>query len=584
MARERVPRPASWGRWALLAGIVLLAASFIVRDVRARAMVGTDRIAFGLMIAGLVLAVGGAVLNARTMLGILRGRRTLEGVNFAVVVFLFLALAGLFCYISTRWFTRMDWTGKRTYSLHSKTRNILRGLDRDVEAVVVIEPTVNPNDQRALDMAQDLLDEFKASGSHLSVRTLNWTTPEGQQQLQQLTQRMGGEQPPRFCVVFLTSDSHEVVPFDSVFHPTPAGLQFTGEDAFAAALTKLTENKKATVYFLTGHGERPFETEEPNPMAPQPTADGNRPELSLSRMAKALRGDNYDVKALNLASEGSVPDDCAVLIIAGPKAPLSDAELTAIRTYLNDRDGCVVALVDPLAVSVEPSNLNDLIGAYGLKARTDAIGITNLSTPLGVLQQDEILVTADGLAHHPITSGLENYNISPRYACPIEVDESAAPPGSQIVKLLSGSKGSWGETDYKPGSQEPCNFDRGRDVPPPLVVAALVTPRAPAANPMMPPPTAEPPGPKLLVVGSSLAFVNAMVDQDPANRYFLMNAVNWMGGKLHMLGIPPKTLETSEVTPTDAQLRAGRYVFVAIFPAFVVAVGVSVWLVRRKRR
>jgi len=583
MGRERAPRWQAWGWWALVLGLVLLAVSLIVRDIRARALLETDRIALGLTIAGLALAAGGAALNYRTLLGMLRGRRAAEGVHFAVVVLLFLTLAGLLCYITTRWFARMDWTGRRTYSLHSKTRNILRGLDRDVEAVVVFAQTDTPADQRAIDLACDLLDEFKAASSHLTVREINWSSAEGQRDLQELGQRLAGDEPPSFCAVFLTAESHEIVPFARVFSQSPAGLEFTGENAFAAALTKLTEDKRAAVYFLTGHGERPYEVQEPGPASPLPTGAMSGAEYSLSRLAKALRKDNYEVSKLNLAAEGAVPEDCAVLVIAGPKTPFSDGELSALRAYLDERNGSVIVLVDPAVISGGEDNVNDLIGPYGLRARTDAVGLTNLQTPLGVLQQNEVLVTADGLAEHPVTSGLGNYNIAPRYGCPIEVDESAAPAGGALVKLLVG-RASWGEADYRPDLQEPCEFDAARDVPPPLVVAALLAPRAPFADPMMPQPAQALAGPRLLVVGSSLSFVNAVVEQSPANRYFLMNAINWMGGKLHMLGIPPKTLEFSEVFVTDGQVRAGRYVFMGILPACIVALGVGVWLVRRKRR
>lgn len=367
------------------------------------------------------------------------------------------------------------------------------------------------------------------------------------------------------------------MPFYEIF--THTGTEFTGEDAFAAAIARLVEDERPAVCFLTGHGERPFEVENPDPMSPLPAA---RTDRSLSRLARALRGDNYEVSALNLAAEGAVPDDCAVLVIAGPAAPIPEAEMQAIRAYLDERHGRAVVLVDPVAVSIGESNINELIGPYGLHARTDAVGITKYDTPLGTFQQREVLVTAQGLGKHPITAGLEQYNFSPVYACPIEVGEPDRPGSGTPIRLLTGA-GSWGETDYRPDSREPAEYDAARDVPPPLTVAALVAPREPPSHPMMP--QLEPaPGPRLLVIGSSLSFTDAALEQNPAHRYFLMNALNWMGGKLHMLGIPPKTFDMSQATLTAAQMRAGRYFFIAILPAAIIAVGISVWIVRRKRR
>jgi hypothetical protein len=95
-------------RVGILLGLLLLVAGLVVRDIRARALVRTDYVAMALWAAGIILTVGGAVVNFRMFANLVRGRRAAEGANFAVVVLLSLGLAGLLCYVSTRRFVRMD--------------------------------------------------------------------------------------------------------------------------------------------------------------------------------------------------------------------------------------------------------------------------------------------------------------------------------------------------------------------------------------------------------------------------------------------------------------------------------------------
>jgi hypothetical protein len=585
MARER---PARWlviTRVGILLGLVLLIAGFVVRDIRGRTLVGTQYVVMGLWIAGAVLAVGGAALNYKMFVDAFRRRRAAEGLNFAVTVVLALGLAGLLCFISTRRFARLDWTGTRTYSLHSKTVNVLRGLDRDVEATIVFEPSDDPLVERAVESTRDMLDEFKAVSRHVTVREVNWMEAGDRQRWEELHQRIGGEDVPNFAVVFTTAESHEAVPLGKIVSAPFGQVEFSGEDAFASALTKLTEAKRATVYFLTGHGERPTEAEGPGPMPENQPGIMSGPEYSLSRFSKALQKDNYELKPLNLAAGGPVPEDCAALVIAAPKTPFSDAETRALKAYFDERNGSALVLLDPKAMAGGSTNLPDLLGAYGVRPHTEALGISNFRTGMGGIQSPDVVVLPDGMAEHPITRDLKNYTLVLHYVCPLEIVQSPGmPPKAQ--KLLSGPAGpevqNWGEADFRPDSSSEAQYTPGRDVPPPLVVAAVVAPQTPEAGPMPPELMGPTSGPKLVIIGSSLSFVNAALDKQPANLYLLMNSINWMAGKLHMLGIPPKPLEFNQVGASDSQVAAARYLFIGILPACIIVLGIGVWVMRRR--
>ena len=601
MGRRTLTRWQVATRFGILLGAALLVLSVVVRHVRAAGFVEEDYVSAALLVAGAVLTVGGLVINYEMVAAVFTGRRTAEGVNFAAVVLLTLGLAALFCYITTRRFARIDWTqvdqatGLRKHELHSQTRNILRALDVEVRAHVLYRPTDDPRYDVTtrvwLKQTTEMLEEFGALSPRFTHRAMDWSRPENQDDMDLLRLKMDGA--PQFLngVVFATADAHQEVAYEKTIQQSPAGgpAAFSGEDAFASALVKLTEDARTVVYALTGHGERALEAKRPpapagyGPASP-PSTMSEDPRFSLSRLVRDLGQDNHEVRPLDLIAEGSVPADCAVLLIAGPKTPLTEEEISAIGAYLDDRMGNVIVLVDSEIVPGVETNIEELLARYGVRARTDAIGIGVEQDPFGrPVPTTRVAVLPDGMADHPATRDLAGYRLFFEQACPLEVADPRPRPMLEARALLTGLKSSWGETEMPVDKTKSVEYDPGRDVAQPAVVGVVVQPVIPQQQPGMPPPPGMvPQGPKLLVIGSSRSFIDGVAIEYPANLILFRNAVNWMAGKTHMLGIPPKRLEMSIARASQSQVMAGRYIFIGGLPACFVALGLVVWLVRRR--
>jgi hypothetical protein len=585
MGRERRPVYQVVTLVGILLGVLLGAGGFVARGMAGQVAAPMEQVALGLWAAGLLLAAIGVIANRSLLLRLVTGRGVGEKANFAATVLLAVALAGILCYISTRRFARLDWTGMQTYALAAKTKNILRALEREVQAVLMLPggQTIlqDPLMAEASDRAMDMLEEFSSYSPSLQVRRVFWTDPQEQQEVERIRQRVGPDI-PSYSVIFMTEDADEIVPLGNVVTRSPMGLEFTGEDAFAEALIKLTEEERATLYFLTGHGERPLEAraeQQPGGQAPAITAGGG---YSLSRFARALRKDNYEVKELNLTAEGSVPADCQGLVIAGPRSPFSEAEMKALEEYLFQRSGGALVLVDPQAVAGAETNVAELLEPTGIRPRTDAVGTTNAPSPLGTLQTQQVFILSEGMASHPVTRGLHNYSLSLQQPCPLQIAPAPQGPGSlSAQKLLwTDSESTWGETAPPADRRRAARYDPDRDVGPPLTVAAVVAP--PEPPPGMPRMPGRQEGPRVVVIGSSASFVNMVVEQQLPHLYLLQNAANWMAGKLHKLDIPPKTIELDQVPVSERTLVAARYFFIAGLPACIVALGLFVWLMRRR--
>ena len=103
--------------------------------------------------------------------------------------------------------------------------------------------------------------------------------------------------------------------------PTDPDYSQLEQDLYTGILVA-TGQEQRTVYFLAGHRERGLDIR---------TGEGY--ELA----GQGLRGDNYQVQTLrwDLPDENvDVPDDAALLVIAGPTAELPDAHAQALNLYL----------------------------------------------------------------------------------------------------------------------------------------------------------------------------------------------------------------------------------------------------------
>ncbi|MCD6417019.1 MAG: GldG family protein [Planctomycetes bacterium] len=584
---DPTPRWKTLTRAGIALGLLLACAGFVLRDISARAFVERDIVSTGLWLGGALLIGLGVILNFRALLGALRSTRTAEQINFAVVLVLALAIAGLLCYISTRRFWRMDWTGAGQHRLHSQTVNILKNLDRDVLAATIYS-SGQPGDFYIKGRIADLLEELKSRTPHIETMYLDLDSPGTQQRLRKLLQeRLHIDNVPCPSVVFATEARHETVLFENLVESSrgPQGSLnvFKGESAFAGALVKLTEEKRATLYALTGHGEKSFEPAPPASRPGQARGIAGDPARSMSRALKALKNAYYEVKPLDLAAVGKVPDDCDALVLAGPHAPLSEGEMKAIRAYLDERKGAALFLLDSRITPHVKTNMAELLSAYGIEPHEEAVGVSLqlVLDAVGVRQspQPMVLVDPQQMANHPATKDLEAQHILLQDPCPLRVRPETAPENLRPLALLKGRTESWGESDLDAARKNKATYEPDKDMEGPVVVGAVVEPRPSLSQS----PGAETPsGPRIVALGGSESFLNYSVESVPGNLYLLLNCVNWAAGKVQMLGIPPKTMEINVVSVSGGALRASRYIFMGGIPGLIVVLGVVVWLIRRR--
>ena len=139
------------------------------------------------------------------------------------------------------------------------------------------------------------------------------------------------------------------------------------EERLTNAIVRVTREKRH-VYFLTGHGEYALSSEK---------------DQGLSLFAKLLDSNNIISKTLMLGIEENIPEDCDVLIIAGPRNDLTEKEETMIEEYLK-KGGDAVFLIEHVIVTTADKpltdeekdknpSLNSILNQWGVNVEDDIV-------------------------------------------------------------------------------------------------------------------------------------------------------------------------------------------------------------------
>ena len=139
----------------------------------------------------------------------------------------------------------------------------------------------------------------------------------------------------------------------------------TDENAITNALRKVLKKERQKVYFLAGHGERDLDDPKPG---------------GFQVAKKALDNEGYEVESLNLLSRGAVPQDAALVIVAGPKKPLLSTEVQALKAFLS-KGGRLLIMLE----AFEDGGLQGFLAGYGVDLDNGLIlDVNQVSQSLGL--------------------------------------------------------------------------------------------------------------------------------------------------------------------------------------------------------
>lgn len=483
-------------------------------------------------------------------------RSTQVGTNALVAIVAVLVILGLINFLSTRYNLRKDLTEAQLFTLAPQSQELVRTLPQPVK-VWVFDVNRNPQDR-------ELLENYRRQSANFQFEYVDPQARPG------LANKFGVKD---YGEVHLESgDNRQLVQTVSV-------NERLSEIRLTNRLQQLTSGTTVPVYFLQGHGEQAITSEQGG----------------ISQAVQRLGDKNYPASPLNLVEKAQIPEDAAVVVVAGPKQELFDSEVKALQAYLNG-GGNALLMIDPNT----NTNLDNLLQEWGVRLDNRlAVDVSGSGVGLGPAVP---IVTEYG--QHPITQDFGNGISFYRLARPIEIIPVS---GIQATPLLQTKPypDSWAESDLESDSLE---FNPETDLPGPLTLGVALTRTIPQPQPTTeaeatPTPQASPqptteaeatPTPpteekseqpviesRLVIIGDS-DFATDGLFQQQLNGDVFLNSITWLSQQDQQpLSIRPKEPNNRRINLTIAQANLLTLSSLLILPLMGLIAAAIIWWKRR---
>ena len=479
------------------------------------------QISLGLIVIGLALY---AILDPDKVRRLLTGRQARYGSNALILTLAFIGIIVVLNYLVFANPKTWDLTEDKQYTLAPETINTLNSLSDKVTAQAFFSSRSPRED------AEALLKRFEQNSAGKFSYT--FIDPD--------------ENPLAAEQAKITQDGTIVLTMGASQQP----VRGASEEELTSGLVRLMNPTAKTVYFLTGHGEY------------NPDDAGDQ---SYSLLKRTLESKNYTVKVLNLLADNKIPADAATLVIAGPRQPLSQAEVDLLKQYLGS-GGALIAMLEPLPVTEfgdAPDPLADYFASdWGIELAKDIVFDLNSQQPFAPF--------AAAYGRHAITQPIQN--VTSQFPTARSVRASAtAGAGASLVELVLTSQQSWAETSLEgiaDGSSK-IQFDDGQDTPGPVPLAVAAENMQNKA--------------RLAVYGDSDFAVDANFSAY-ANGDLMVNTVDWAVGQEDLISLTPKNQTTRMLVPPQQTIMNLLFLgTVIILPGLALLGGIVVFVKQRRR-
>ncbi|MFN4182631.1 MAG: Gldg family protein, partial [bacterium] len=279
----------------------------------------------------------------------------LEQVGYIFLVFGIVTLANFLGY---RHNFSYDATKERRHLLSSETVKIVKQLPERVRILGFFSDS--EEDRQKKKDFEELIEKYRALSPKIQYERIDYTLRPTVAEAYGIT--MGG-------TVILERKERKV------------RVTQLNEESLTNGLLELTE-QLLDVCFISGHKEKDIDSFE---------QDG------YGDISRLLAQKGFTTRSFTLAQTGKVPEDCAIVVLPGPKNPLLDEEWKAIWARWQSRGGILI-LLDPF----QDRKINSFFQPLGVRVGTELV-IDPLSiVRTGFLQQE--------LAAYPILQGSSSYD------------------------------------------------------------------------------------------------------------------------------------------------------------------------------
>jgi hypothetical protein len=484
-------------------------------------------------------------------------RRWRVGFDVAVRTVVVLAVVVMANYLAGKFSVRKYLSPQTNTQLAPRTINLVRGLTNEVKVTLYYN-----RDNDLYPTVAALLGEYARLNSRLQIETVDYLRDAAAAQRVKLAHQLpdSSKEEEKNFIIFECEGRKEVVNgyalgnYEIEVDQDKGTYErrttaFKGEMMFTAKLLSVTSPRPLKAYVLQGHGEHDLNSGDE--------------VLGYQEFRSILAQNNIKLEALFLTGTNTVPGDCNLLIVPGPRAAIPDAELETISQYLNE-GGRLFALFNAATLDQRAGLEKVLARDWNVSVRESVV--TDPDHSLNFFKaQPSADVAVGAFSKHPAVSALIGFNLDliyPRPVFPITPQETTAEtPKVDILFATEKTATLLKETRPKP-RQYPLAVavERG-------TVAGVATGRGTT---------------RMVIVGDSMFLANTAIKQ-VANRDFAGYAINWLLERPQLTeGLGPRPMNVFRIALTRAQLGRVQWLLLAALPGGILLFGGLVWLRRQK--
>jgi hypothetical protein len=346
----------------------------------------------------------------------------------------------------------------------------------------------------------------------------------------------------RYSTVVLTSGTRRVDAPDAE------------ELELSTAILRLERNLEPTVCLLTGHGEDDVTDTSPT---------------GLEKFNKLLEQNAYRVRPLDLSHSDTVPSDCSVVALDGPRDPLLPGESAALRSYVAGA-GRLFVLASALSTT-DPNPITEPLGIHfvgGVAVDPDhSLGADPSDLVVEGVGSANPVDNGVGRLHFPVSGALA---LAPNPGAGLTTDALAVTGGHSYLAIQPDVTLADQPADPHGSLTVVAAGDRSRveDTPDPRVPggtsSTIIRARA-------------------FVTSGDAWATNAFLD-DLGNRRLAVNALAWLTEQEQLVAATSHPSADRPLPFTAARQRQVIAVTVVAVPGAIVGIGSIPLALRRRRR
>lgn len=477
----------------------------------------------GLSLA-IVAIVTAVVLDPARLRRALAGRQARYGSNMIVISAAFMGILIVLNYLIYNHPIRWDLTEARQYSLSPETLRVLEELPSATHITGFYTPALIQMQNNA----RTLLDQYRIH----SHGKLDYAFVDPLER-------------PMMAEAYGIMRSGSLV---VTLGETSEIIDYATEQNITEALIRVMSPEDRKIYFLVGHGERDHLGSD---------------DAGYAQAQGALQSKNYGVDSLNLLLDRSIPSDAKVVLVVDPKKPLDQEEVDLLSAYL-DLGGSLILMAEPgsFAFDQEEALHRYLLTRWGIEVQDDVIVDLDARNYF-------YAISALPYANHPITADIGTLFTFFPTSRSLKLGEVLTSAVNRI-ELVQTGENSWGETNYEVfASGGQLEFNEGLDAMGPLTLAVVAEDMEHDSR---------------LVLFGDTDFASNFFFYEYGNSDLFVNSVDWAVGIEQLISLTPKPVIQRFIYPPTLQTISVIFlVTVILIPGIVIASGIYVWWLRRKR-